>query len=54
MTQITRRNLMILTAAAGAARGLAPLAGQLAQRRVLTLVYDRGLRMMRAVDRLVP
>lgn len=58
MTQ-TRRQFLILSAAAATAARLAPAiatsaAHSIRGRRVLTLVYDKGLGMMRAVDRLVP
>ncbi|MBL4628633.1 MAG: Tat pathway signal protein [Roseicyclus sp.] len=59
MTQTTRRQFLILGAAAASAARLAPtLAAKTSAhaggRRVLTLVYDKGLGMMRAIDRLVP
>lgn len=59
MTRPTRRQFLILaTAAAGAARLGPTIAAravtQAGGRRVLTLVYDKGLGMMRAIDRLVP
>ena len=55
MTELTRRRFLILTAAAaGATRLGVSAAGRAGGRRVLTLVYDKGLGMMRAIDRLVP
>ena len=54
MAKLTRRGFIAVTAAAGGARVLPPLVAKVAQRRVLTLVYDKALGMMRAVDRLVP
>jgi hypothetical protein len=55
MRQPTRRQFLILSAAAATTARLAPaLATRAGGRRVLTLVYDKGLGMMRAVDRLVP
>lgn len=55
MTRFNRRRfLMISAAAAGAARLAPAMAARAGRRRVLTLVYDKGLGMMRAVDRLVP
>ncbi|WP_044007024.1 hypothetical protein [Jannaschia sp. CCS1] len=54
MTQ-TRRQFLVLTAAAATAARLSPaIVARTGGRRVLTLVYDKGLGMMRAVDRLVP
>lgn len=54
MPKLSRRGFLALSCAAGAARALAPIAARLGQRRVLTLVYDKGLGMMRAIDRVVP
>ena len=53
--ELTRRGFLASTAAAGAVQVL-PKAAAVAtrQRRILTLVYDKGLGMMRAVERLVP
>lgn len=57
MGKVTRRGFLAVGAAAGAARAVpvltrvAPKAGG---RRILTLVYDKSLGMMRAVERLVP
>ncbi len=46
---------MALSIAAATASRLAPaMITRAGSRRVLTLVYDKGLGMMRAVDRLVP
>ncbi|WP_299283393.1 twin-arginine translocation signal domain-containing protein [uncultured Tateyamaria sp.] len=55
MAQLTRRGFLATAAAAGAARAL-PMAVTRASggRRILTLVYDKGLGMMRAVERIVP
>lgn len=52
MPHISRRSFLITSAAALGARALPSVARR--QRRVLTLVYDKSLGMMRAVDRLVP
>lgn len=54
MPKLTRRGFIAATAAAGGARALPQLTAKLAQRRVLTLVYDKSLRMMRAIDKVVP
>ena len=54
MANLTRRGFIVAFAAAGAAR-LAPIGLRSPQgRRVLTLVYDKSLGMMRAIDRVVP
>ena len=52
--KMTRRGFLAATAAAGAARSIPTLATRSGGRRILTLVYDKSLGMMRAVDRLVP
>ncbi|MEJ6389713.1 Tat pathway signal protein [Gymnodinialimonas ulvae] len=50
-----RRQFLILGGAAATALRLGPtLATKVGGRRVLTLVYDKSLGMMRAVDRLIP
>ena len=54
---VTRRGFLAIGAAAGAVRAV-PVATRVATqtggRRILTLVYDKSLGMMRAVERLVP
>lgn len=53
MANLTRRGFIAATLATGAVRSL-PLAPQaLKSRRILTLVYDKSLGMMRAVERVV-
>ena len=54
MAKLTRRGFIAATAAAGAVRIVPTLATKAPARRILTLVYDKGLGMMRAIDRLVP
>ncbi len=55
MTQTTRRQFLILSAAAAATARLVPtVIARSGGRRVLTLIYDKGLGAMRAVDRLIP
>ncbi|MBF9058980.1 Tat pathway signal protein [Rhodobacterales bacterium HKCCSP123] len=55
MTDLGRRRFLILTlAATGAARLGVTGTGRVGARRVVTLVYDKGLGMMRAIDRLAP
>ena len=49
-----RRSFLVMSGAALVARGVAPVAGRLGGKRVLTLVYDKSIGAMRAVDRLVP
>ena len=53
MPNLSRRGFMVLSAAGIAARGVPRMAGPTG-RRVLTLVYDKALGAMRAVDRLIP
>ena len=52
--KFTRRGFLATTGAAAGARIAAPLARSGGGRRVLTLVYDKSLGMMRAVERIVP
>lgn len=54
MVKLTRRGFIAATAAAGAVRIVPSIAAKAPSRRILTLVYDKGLGMMRAIDRLVP
>jgi hypothetical protein len=57
MARMTRRKFLATLAASAAAGGtrLAPvLATRTGGRRILTLVYDKSLGMMRAVERVVP
>lgn len=54
MAKLTRRMFLATTLAAGAARSIPVIAPRLAQRRVLTLVYDKSIGAMRAIDRIVP
>ena len=50
---MNRRAFLAVSASAGALKALPKLATQPAGKRVLTLVYDRSLGMMRAIDRAV-
>lgn len=52
MPNLTRRSFIASAIAAGSLRAVPAIA--LRQKRILTLVYDKSLGMMRAVDRLVP
>lgn len=54
MVDLTRRGFIAVTAAAGAARVLPTVAAKAPARHIVKLVYDKGLGMMRAIDRLVP
>ena len=54
MANLSRRGFIIATAAAGAVRVVPQIAVRAGGKRVLTLVYDKSLRMMRAIDRVVP
>ncbi len=50
--QINRRSFLIGAGAAGAVR-VVPALPRTPARRVLTLIYDKSLGMMRAVERVV-
>ncbi len=54
MAKLTRRSFIAVTLAAGAARSLSAVATKTPARHIVTLVYDKSLGMMRAIDRLVP
>ena len=54
MPKLTRRGFLATTGAALSVREIAPLARTGSGRRILTLVYDKGLGMMRAVEKVVP
>ena len=55
MPDLDRRSFLVLGAAAAAgARALPVALSRAGGKRVLTLVYDKSLGMMRAIDRLVP
>ena len=54
MPKMNRRAFLAVTASAGAIKALPQIAAKQGGRRVLTLIYDRSLGMMRAIDRLVP
>ena len=51
---LTRRGFIGTVAAAGALRGAGVSVAKPQMRRILTLVYDKSLGMMRAVERVVP
>jgi len=54
MAKLTRRGFIGTAAAAGALRGTGVSVAKPPMRRILTLVYDKSMGMMRAVERLVP
>lgn len=55
MAKMTRRGFLATTAAATTVRAMpATLTRAGGGRRILTLVYDKGLGMMRAVEKVVP
>lgn len=51
---ISRRHFLAGLAAASSVRALPMVASRTGGRRILTLVYDKGLGMMRAIERVVP
>ncbi len=53
MPQLTRRGFIAASLAAGTARSLPQLAKAPPARRILTLVYDKSVGAMRAVERVV-
>ena len=54
MANLTRRGFIAATLAAGSVRAIPAIATRTGGRRILTLVYDKSLGMMRAVERVVP
>ena len=52
--KLTRRGFLASTGAAVTVRALPKVATKTGGRRILTLVYDKALGMMRAVERVVP
>lgn len=52
--KLTRRSFLVTTSAAASARAVPQIATRTGGRRVLTLVYDKALGAMRAIDKLVP
>ena len=52
--QMSRRGFLASSGAVLAVRAVPQVASKLGGRRILTLVYDKGLGMMRAVERVVP
>lgn len=54
MAKLTRSGFIGTAAAAGALRGVGVTVGKPQMRRILTLVYDKSVGAIRAVERLVP
>ncbi|UWR23474.1 Tat pathway signal protein [Sulfitobacter sp. S190] len=54
MAKLTRRGFIAASVAAGGLRSAGIIVAKPATRRILTLVYDKSLGMMRAVERVVP
>ena len=52
--KLSRRGFLVSSGAALTVRVLPQVAAKTGGRRILTLVYDKGMGMMRAVERLVP
>ena len=52
--KLSRRGFLASTGAAVAVRAVPQVATKTGGRRVLALVYDKALGMMRAVERVVP
>ena len=52
MPDLNRRHFILASLAAGTVRAVPQIA--IRQKRVLTLVYDKALGGMRAIDRIVP
>lgn len=53
-TGLNRRTFLASAVAAASIRGLPQAGATPGGRRILTLVYDKSLGMMRAIDRVVP
>lgn len=54
MAKLTRRGFIAATIAVSSVRALPQIAAKTGTRRILTLVYDKGLGMMPAVEKVVP
>ena len=54
MAKLTTRGFIGTAAAAGALRGVGVTVAKPPMRRILTLVYDKSVGAMRAVERFVP
>ena len=54
MPDLSRRGFIAAALAAGTLRSVPTLASRTGGRRILTLVYDKSLGMMRAVEKIIP
>ena len=54
MGNFTRRGFILATTATLGSRAVVPFAKSGGGHRILTLVYDKSLGMMRAVEKIVP
>lgn len=54
MAKLTRRSFIAATLAAATVRSLPMIATKAPVRHVVTLVYDKGLGMMRVIDKVIP
>jgi hypothetical protein len=54
LMKLSRRRFLASSGAALAVRAVPQVAAKTGGRRILTLVYDKALGMMRAVERVVP
>lgn len=54
MADLSRRGFIAAALAAGTVRSLPAMATRTGGRRILTLVYDKSLGMMRAVEKVLP
>ena len=52
--EMTRRGFLVTAAAGASAKLLPQIAATVGGKRVLTLVWDKSIGAMRAIDRLVP
>ena len=53
MANLNRRGFLVAAASTSVIKGLPRIASAPPARRVLTLVYDKSMGMMRAIDRVV-
>lgn len=54
MPKLNRRAFLAVAASGAAAKAIPQIAVRPGGRRILTLVYDKSLGMMRAIERVVP
>ncbi|MEP1650306.1 MAG: Tat pathway signal protein [Paracoccaceae bacterium] len=53
MANLNRRGFLIAAASASVVKGMPRIASAPSGRRILTLVYDKSIGAMRAIDRVV-